>query len=118
MVFYTFLNGDGGNQTYCCGKPTPVFQYARSSTETRAAYFTKKSELFQRCEKALIGDRLPDLLKAEVVLRHSSLAEQAAQNVKKWLAGTRDFTSVVHVPTRHGRGRDEYLSTDKNIQDF
>ena len=118
MVFCTCLNGDGGNEAYCCGKPTPVFLNARPSTETRAAYFTKKSELFQRCDKALNGDRPQDLLKAEVVLRHSSLAEQAAQKVKKWLAGTRDFTSVVPVPTRHGRGRDEHLSSDKTSKTF
>ena len=53
-----------------------VYGYEGSSTETYMAYFTKKRELFQRHEKALIGDRLPDLFKAKVVPR-SSLTEQA-----------------------------------------
>ena len=73
---------------------------------------TKKSELFQRYNKMLNGDRLPDLLKAKVVLRHSSLTEQAAQKVENWLAGTRDLTSAVRALCR--------LDTDedvKNVQD-
>ena len=56
-----------------------VHAYERSSTETYTACGTKKRELFQRYEKALNGDCLPNFVKAKVVLRHSSLTEQAAQ---------------------------------------
>ena len=83
--------------------------YERSSTETHTAYVTKKRELFQRYEKALNGDRLPDLLKAEVVLRHSSLTERAAQNVEKQLAVAHDRTSMVQAPCR--LGTDVYVTS-------
>ena len=72
-----------------------VCGYEWSSADT--AYLTNKRELFPRYEKALTGECLPNLLKAKVVLRHSSLAEQAAQKGENLLAGARDVTSVVQA---------------------
>ena len=74
-----------------------VSGYERSSTETCTAYVAKKRELCQRHEKAFKGDCLPNLLKAKVMLRHSSLA---AQKVENWQAGARDLTSVVQALCR------------------
>ena len=48
----------------------------------------------------MTGECLPNLLKAKVVLRHSSPTEQAAQKVEKLLAGARDVTSVVQALCR------------------
>ena len=77
-----------------------VYGYEWSSAGTCTAYLTEKRELFQRYEKALSGDCLPNLLKAKVVLRHSSTTEQAAQKVEKLLAGARDVTPVVQALCR------------------
>ena len=48
----------------------------------------------------MTGECLPNLLEAKVVLRHSSLAEQAAQKGENLLAGPRDVTSVVQALCR------------------
>ena len=79
----------------------------RSSTETYTAFVTKKRELFQRYENAPSGDCLPNPLKAEVMLGHSSLTEEAAQKIKNWVAGARDLTSEVQVLCRPDTDVDE-----------
>ena len=54
-----------------------VYGYEGSSTEGRTSRTSqRRGKFFQRYDKALIGDRLPDLFKAKVVPR-SSLTEQA-----------------------------------------